>query len=256
MIRRAVALLFAITLSTLLPAATALAADLLIAVSSNFLATATELADAFEKQSGTRVRISSGSTGKLYAQIIHGAPYSLFLAANAREPQRLEAEGYVVKGSRFTYASGQLVLWSLDPQLLKQNPGQRVGSGRFKSITLANPATAPYGAAAQQVLERLQLRPGGYRLLRAENVTQAYQYVATGSSELGFIAYSQLLSGHQQAVGSHWLVPQKYHSPIHQQAVLLKRAADNDAARAFMAFLQVRSSRALIERYGYRVAAP
>lgn len=230
------------------------ASELLIAVSSNFLATANELAAEFEAQSGHRLRISTGSTGKLYAQIIHGAPYDIFLAANAREPLRLEREGHVVKGSRFTYASGRLVLWSMDPELLKRGPEQLLGKGGFKSLTLANPHTAPYGAAGMQVLKQFNT-PRGYRLLRAENVTQAYQYVATGSSQLGFIAYSQLIAGKQQGQGSFWLVPSSYHAPIEQQAVLLKRAAGNPVARDFITFLTARSSHRLIKKYGYEVAA-
>lgn len=226
----------------------------LIAVASNFLKPAQQLALAYEQQSGQQVRISAGSTGKLYAQIVNGAPYSIFLAANAREPQRLEQEGRVLADSRFTYALGKLVLWSREPELLKAEPQALLHSGEFRSIALANPKTAPYGAAGEQVLNQLNPQHlGGWRLIRAENVGQAYQYTYTGAAQLGFIAWSQLLTSADPQLGSYWLVPQALYQPIRQQAVLLKSAADDAVARGFLQFLQSPVGQQMIRDYGYGI---
>lgn len=224
---------------------------LLIAVASNFLVPARAIAREFERDSGATVRISSGSTGRLYAQIVHGARYDIFLAANSREPQRLEKGGLVVDGSRFTYALGKLVLWSLDPKLLSGNPEQAVRAGGFKSIVFANPATAPYGEAGAQVLAALKTDTTSTQVLTAENVTQSFQYVGGGNAQLGFIAYSQLLAAGKDKTGSHWLVDQKFYSPIRQQGVWLKSAAGNAAAGKFLAFLRSKRGHDLIQRYGY-----
>lgn len=228
------------------------AADtVVIAVASNFLKPAQELAKAYEAKTGRSIQISAGSTGKLYAQIINGAPYAAFLAANAREPERLEKEGRIIPGTRFTYALGKLVLWSRDESLLKGNVEGLLSEGKFSSIALANPATAPYGAAGEQVLKHYnpQLQ-GGFRLIRAENVGQAYQYTYTGAATLGFIAWSQLLTSADPEMGSYWLVPQTLYDPIRQQAVLLK---DDAVARGFLAFLQSAEGHKMIQQYGYGI---
>ena len=226
----------------------------LIAVASNFRLPAKALVREYSTRTGHEVRISSGSTGKLYAQIINGAPYAIFLAANSREPARLEQEGKVVSGSRFTYALGKLVLWSSDAGLLVNDPQKLLQEGRFKSLALANPQTAPYGEAGMQVLDILN--PGGaghYQIIRAENVSQAFQYAATGATRMGFIAYSQLLTSREPDKGSHWLVPQHLYSPILQQAVLLKTAADNTVAKDFLQFIQSTEGQHMITTFGYGV---
>ncbi|MGD9000220.1 MAG: molybdate ABC transporter substrate-binding protein [Granulosicoccaceae bacterium] len=226
----------------------------LIAVASNFQLPAKALASEYQHRTGHEVRISSGSTGKLYAQIINGAPYAIFLAANRREPARLEQQGKVVDGSRFTYALGKLVLWSRDAGLLNHEPQQLLQEGRIKSIALANPQIAPYGEAGMQVLATFKANsPVGFRPIRAENVSQAFQYVATGATQTGFIAYSQLLTSPEPGKGSYWLVPQQLYDPIQQQAVLLKSAANNAVARDFLRFLQSAEGKALIASFGYGV---
>lgn len=249
--------MYATALALLCVAATSARADnsesTVMAVASNFLLPARELVKEYKKISGHELRISSGSTGKLYAQIVNGAPFAIFLAANSREPERLEKEDKIVKGSRFTYALGKLVLWSLDDKLLAQAPEKAVQAGKFDSLSLANPRTAPYGEAGQQVLTALHPGDSDFRLIRAENVTQAYQYVATGVTKVGFIAYSQLLTSSDPKQGSYWLVPQKFYTPIRQQGVLLKSAANNDIAKGFLKFLQSDKGREMISRYGYGV---
>ncbi len=223
------------------------AQEVRVAVASNFLAPAKALARAYETAEGVPVKLSSGSTGKLYAQIVNGAPFDIFLAANRREPERLEAEGGAVKGSRFTYALGRLVLWSADARLV-EDPRSVLEAGDYRRLALANPRTAPYGAAAVAVLEALGLRQKlDERLVYGENIAQAYQFVATGNAQLGFIARSQLPEGK----GSSWIVPEDLYPPIEQQAVLLQRAADKARARAFMEYLRGPEAGALVESFGY-----
>jgi len=228
----------------------ALADEVHVAVATNFAKTARALADAFSAETGHRVVLSAGSTGKLYAQIIHGAPFEVFLAADAERPQRLEAEGRAVAGSRFPYARGRLVLWSPDAGRIAGEDALLGDDFRF--LAIANPDLAPYGAAARDLLEQLGLWDGlQRRLVRGEDIGHAFQFVATGNAELGLVALSQV-SGRG---GSQWIVPPDRYAPIEQQAVLLEPGRDNGAARAFLDFLRSDPARAQIDRAGYGVPA-
>lgn len=235
-------------LALLSPAAVAAAAT--IAVAANFTAPAQRIAADFERHSGHKLKLSFGSTGKFYSQIVHGAPFDVLLAADAATPQRLLAEGRAVAGSGYTYALGRLVLWSAQPGLV-DGRGEVLRHGRYMRIAIANPKLAPYGAATQQVLQRLGLwvtvQP---KLVTGENIAQAYQFVATGNADLGFVARAQL-KGVAAPRGSQWQVPERLHDPIRQDAVLLARAADNAAARAFLDHLRSAAARAVIRDYGY-----
>lgn len=230
-------------------AASARAGTVHVAVATNFANTARELGEAFRAESGDEVVVSDGSTGRLYAQIVNGAPFEVFLSADAERASRLVAEGHAVEGTRFTYALGQLVLWSPDPQRVKDAGALH---GEFAHLAIANPELAPYGAAARETLTKLglweALQP---RLVRGEDVGQAYQFVATGHAELGFVARSQLIG----AGGSRWLVPADHHAPLEQQAVLLERGRGDDAARAFLRFLRGEAARARIAAAGYGLPA-
>lgn len=218
-----------------------------VAVAANFTEAAREIGARFARDTRHRAVFSFGSTGQLYTQISQGAPFDVYLAADRARPARAVDNGYAVPGSRFTYATGRLVLFSTDPDLVE---GERtLGEAHFTRIAIANPATAPYGAAAVEVLNRL----GVYdrladRLVRGNNVAQAYQFVETGNAELGFVALSQTAGGDG---GSRWLVPERLHAPIAQDAVLLKRGADNPAARDFLEFLKGPRARAVNNAYGY-----
>ncbi|GAB4357217.1 MAG: molybdate ABC transporter substrate-binding protein [Gammaproteobacteria bacterium] len=228
----------------------AVASILRIGVAANFAPVLQEMAEAFQQDTGHRVVLSSGSTGKLYAQIKHGAPYDLLFAADVERPQRLEAEGEGVPGTRFTYARGRLALWSRQPGRVDKE-GRVLLDKTVRRIALANPQTAPYGAAAQQVLERLGVWGRLHtRLVRGENIAQTYQFVASGNAEMGFVALSQLRAKGVLG-GSAWEVPESFHQPIEQQAILLKRAADKDAARAFLDFVRGERARQILRRYGY-----
>ena len=231
------------------------AADATVAVAANFAVPAEQLRQAFERGSRHRVRLVTGSTGTLYAQIVNGAPFDLFLAADRRRPAALVDGGWVAEDGRRTYALGRLVLWSADRDRLRGRDGPAVLSGdSYRRLAIANPRLAPYGAAAEQTLTALGLRDRvAARLVRAENVGQAFTFVVTGQAALGFVALSSIRA-HGEAggkPGSSWPVPARLHEPIAQDAVLLSRARDNAAARAFFAFLTDAEADETLRRFGY-----
>ncbi|NIP72254.1 MAG: molybdate ABC transporter substrate-binding protein [Gammaproteobacteria bacterium] len=224
-----------------------------VAVASNFRHTLRVLARDYESQGGSAVKVSSASTGKLYAQIRKGAPYDLFLAADTRRPAHLEADGLTVPGERFTYALGRLALWSPDPNLLDDGAGALKGT-RIERLAIANPKTAPYGEAARQALVRLELWPRyRRRVVRGENVSQAFQFAAARTVDAAFVALSQLCTSRYRDRGSLWEVPPGLYDPIEQQAALLNRAAANRDAREFLAFLRSPGAREILRAHGYRL---
>ena len=220
-----------------------------IAVAANFATAAKQVGEAFQQQSEYTVVISSGSTGKLFAQIEHGAPYDLFLAADSRRPRLLEQSGKAVRGSRFTYALGRLVLWSSRPGYVDES-GSILKKGDFKRLAIANPRLAPYGLAARQVMTRLgvweNLRG---RLVQGESIAQTFQFVASGNAALGFVALAQFRA--IGGTGSVWQVPKELYQPIRQQVVLLQRAKNSTAANAFWRYLQGSEAQTLIRSMGY-----
>jgi molybdate transport system substrate-binding protein len=222
--------------------------EIRIVVASNFSDTAKELVARFRSKTGHKLSLITGSTGKLYAQIIHGAPFDVFFAADARRPERLEQDGIAVPGSRFTYASGRLVLWSPKPGLVDAD-GSVLRSDRFHYLAIANPKLAPYGRAAEQLLRKLGLWTGlRGRMVRGENIGQAFGFVSSGNADLGLVAYSQVMSPNRRSEGSLWDVPASLYDPIEQQVVQLR---DNAASRAFMDFVKGDEARAIIRGYGY-----
>ncbi len=224
------------------------AAPLTVAAASNFAAPAAELAAAFAASGGPPVRLATGSSGKLYAQILAGAPFDALLSADQEKPAALAASGAGLADTRFTYAVGRLALYSFAPGAAVEGGRALRGSGR---LALANPRLAPYGRAAMETLEALGL--GGFparRMATGENVAQAWQFVASGNAPLGFVAFSQTLT--RPGRGAVWLVPERMHAPIRQDAIALARGAP--AARDFLAFLRSPAARRIIEAAGYRAA--
>ena len=239
-------------IAVLLAAGPARAGEALIAVATNFLAPAEALEEAFERESRHDVRLVSGSSGKLAAQVLQGAPFDAFLSADRERPALLVERGLAVPVSRFTYARGRLALWSRDPDRVGADGRKTLAAGDFDRLALANPKLAPYGAAAREVIARLGLTEAlAAKLVLGENVGQAHAMVATGNAELGFVALSGLAAPGAAAGGSHWVVPEDLHSPIRQDAVLLARAAPDGAAAEFLGFLQGEKARAIIARHGY-----
>lgn len=229
------------------------AAEVQVAVATNFFAPMKAIAAEFEKTTGHRAVLSSAATGKFYAQIQSGAPFDVFLAADDETPARLDKENATVAGSRFTYATGKLVLWSAKPDLVDAK-GEVLKSAKFAHIALAAPKLAPYGAAAVETLTRLgllaQLEP---RFVQGESIGQAFSFVSTGNAELGFVALSQVWENGKLRSGSAWIVPAELHGPIRQDAVLLARGKDNAAAAALMAYLKSDAAKAVIRSFGYDV---
>lgn len=245
--------LLAALIGVLAPAANAEVTQ--VAVASNFVTTAARIASAFEAaQPNHQVVLITASTGKHYAQIRNGAHFDLFFAADAERPALLEKEGRTVPGSRFTYAVGRLALWSPTEGLVDPK-GEVLRKGNFRRLAIASPKTAPYGAATQQVLEALGLWQGlEARVIRGEDVGQAYQFIVSRGAELGFVALAQLREPGNPPRGSHWEVPANLHQPIEQQAVFLKRAADNPAAVAFFEFARSQAARDIVKGFGYDLA--
>jgi molybdate transport system substrate-binding protein len=235
-----------------LAAAAVPADDILVAVAANFATTLDEIATAFAERTGKAITVVAGSTGKHYAQIRNGAPFDIFLGADIEHARRLEIEGLALEGSRFTYAHGVLVLWSPDGQLVDARATVLSG-GTFRHLAIANPDLAPYGAAAREAL--VELGHWGAlesRIVRGESIGQAFQFVASGAAQMGFVAQSQITEPDGgMRPGSLWTVPQELYTPIEQQAVLL---SELPAARTFVEFLAGDEARAIIQRRGYRLA--
>jgi molybdate transport system substrate-binding protein len=220
-----------------------------VAVAANFAGPLKKIAADFEQQHKTRVVISSGATGKFYAQIKSGAPFDVLLAADDQTPRRLEEEGFAVKGSRFTYAIGQLALWTARPNVRVNEQSLHDAKER---LAIANPKVAPYGRAAMEVVRQLKLEQAlTARLVQGESIAQAYQFVATGNAAFGFVALSQISEAGRVTSGSAWIIPSTMHQPIRQDAVLLKRAATNQAAGAFLQYLRSEPIQQMIQGYGY-----
>ncbi len=242
---------FILFLCVLLATKSLQAETLRIAVAANFTEVSKELAARFTQLSGHQTRLSYGSSGKLYAQIVHGAPYDVFLAADEMRPLQLVKQGLALETSRFTYARGRLVLWSAQSNLFKDGETMLRG-GNFQRLAIANPMTAPYGLAAQQVLQHLGLwQKLAARRVQGDSISQTFQFTATGNAELGLVALSQIRAWPKP--GTLWLVPEQYYRPLSQQAVLLKRGENSVAARAFMQFLQSGAVKQLIRAHGYIV---
>ena len=228
------------------------AGEVTVAVASNFLNPFKQLVPVFQKQSGHTVRTVSGSTGKLYAQILHGAPFEVFLAADSERPRLLEKNGQAVAETRFTYAQGKIILWSADPRRIPADGKSILHRRNFKHLALANPKTAPYGKAAYTTLKRLNLWESlSPAIVQGENIGQTFQFVATGNAEIGFVALSQIRDPRLKIQGSRWFVPEHLYDAIDQDAVLLTRGQSQPAAKALLQFLKSDKTRKMIQSYGY-----
>ncbi|HXR00250.1 MAG TPA: molybdate ABC transporter substrate-binding protein [Pseudomonas sp.] len=231
----------------------AFADEVQVAVAANFTAPIQAIAKDFEKDSGHKLVASFGATGQFYTQIKNGAPFEVFLAADDTTPARLESEGDIVQGSRFTYAVGTLALWSAKEGYV-DDKGQVLKDGKFEHLSIANPKAAPYGLAATQVLDKLGLTAATQpKIVEGQSIAQAYQFVQTGNAELGFVALSQVYKDGKLTAGSAWIVPANLHEPIKQDAVILNKGKDNAAAKALMEYLKGPKAAAVIKSYGYQL---
>ncbi len=245
-------------LGLLLTAAGALAAEVRVAVAANFAAPMKVIAAQFEQATGHRAVVSLGATGAFSAQITHGAPYEVLLAADAATPERLVRDGAADGATRFTYAVGRLVLWSADAARVDAQGAALRAPRAGERLAVANPKLAPYGAAARQAMERLGVAAlWRERQVQGENIAQTHQFVASGNAALGFVALSQVIApGGGFTSGSGWPVPETLHDPIRQDAVRLARGRANPAATALLQYLRSDAARAVIAAHGYGLAAP
>jgi len=223
------------------------------AVAANFTVPAQQIAALFEKETGNTVKLSFGSSGKFYSQIKEGAPFDVFLAADEKNPKLLEQEGLAVANSRFVYALGKLVLWSAKPGFV-DDKGAVLNKGSYNKLSYADPKLAPYGLAAQETLQKLELWDKVQsQLVTGESITQTYQFAATGNAELAFIALSQVTKDGKVTEGSWWLVPENLYTPIKQSAIQLSSAKDKKASQAFLSFLKSEKAAAIIRSFGYEL---
>ena len=221
-------------------------------MAANFIDAAREIASLFEEECGHTTIISYGSTGKLYAQIEHGAPFHVFLSADRARAVKAEEEGLAEVGSHFVYALGRLVLWSLKPDRFEHGE-EFLNQSELAHLAIANPKTAPYGLAARQTMQHLDLQQKlTPKLVQGDSIAQTFQFVATGNADAGFVALAQI-RGWEGEPGTLWEIPADYHAPIEQAAVLLNKGGENPAAIDFLEFLRSDAAREVIERYGYGV---
>ncbi len=223
------------------------AAEVKVAAAANFTDAVKEIGALFEKASGHKAVFSFGPTGGLYNQITQAAPFEVFLSADDTTPAKALKEGFGVEGTSYTYATGKLVLFSKTEGLKLGE--QALKDGKFQKLAIANPKTAPYGTAAVETMQKFGVYDAlKSKIVEGNNIAQAFQFVDTGNAEVGFVAFSQVAL---KPSGSRWVVPANLHKTIAQDAVLLKTGANNEAAKAFLAFLKGPEARKVIEKYGY-----
>lgn len=225
-----------------------------VAVAANFYKPLQVLAKDYQQTSSDQVELSVGSTGKLYAQIVNGAPFDIFLAADQRRPQKLVQANIAVAQSEFTYAKGRLIFWSKQPNLIDGSQ-QYLKTAKFHKLAIANPKAAPYGAASVETLKKLGLyNKLKDKIVYGQNIAQTYSYVSYGNVKQGFVALSQVYRNGKMVAGSGWIVPNHYYHAIRQDAVLLTKSADNQAAKKFLAYLQSPKAKQIIHSFGYDIS--
>ena len=230
-----------------------LADEAQVAVAANFAEPIKAIAAVLKKTTGHTIQITLGATGKLYAQIANGAPFDVLLAANSDTPTQLEKDGLAQPGSRFTYATGKLVLWSADTAKV-DGKGEVLKTTGLRKVAYANPKVAPYGAASVEVMDKLGLTATlAPKLVQGESIGQAFTFAYTGNADAGFVALSQVLEGGKLKSGSMWVIPQNLYTPIQQDAVVLQRGANNPATQALVKLLKSPNIKDLIRSYGYGI---
>ena len=222
------------------------------AVATNFYNPFMDIVKQFEVYSGHEVNIISGSTGKLYAQIMNGAPFDIFLSADSLRPKFLIQNGKAISGTQFTYAFGKIILWSPDSNLILNNLELTFLKQTFSHLAIANPITAPYGKAAYQVLKKIgQWDKLKSVIVRGENIGQTYHFIFSQNAELGFVSLSQVLDPQQKTKGKYLDIPIEYYDPIKQDVVVLSKGEKNSGALDLWQFLKSPQAKRIIKEYGY-----
>jgi molybdate transport system substrate-binding protein len=228
------------------------AGEVKVAVAANFTDAIKEIGAAFEKATGHKPVFSLGASGQLYTQITQAAPFEVFLSADQERPKKAVEDGFAVKDSLFTYATGKIVLFSKNKDLVKG--AETLKGDGFTKIAIASPQTAPYGAAAIEAMKKLGVYDAfSAKIVQGNNIAQTYQFVDTGNAEIGFVALSQVIG---KDIGSQWIVPAELYSVIAQDAVLLKTGENSEAAKAFLAFLKGSEAKAVKAKFGYGEGTP
>ncbi len=249
-IKQSVVLIILISFFTSISWTNSNAETITIAVASNFSVPMKEIVAQFEKESGHQVKIASASSGKSAAQIINGAPFYAFFSADQSKVLAIESMGLVVDGTRFTYAVGTLALWSAQTDL---DVLTLLKKGQFNKLAIANSKLAPYGLAAEQVLEKLELTAATQgKWVKGESIAQTFQFVSTANAQLGLVALSQIMVKGKISKGSAWVVPEQLHQPIQQDAVLLHKGKNSQATLALLQFVQSQKARSILQSFGYR----
>lgn len=224
-----------------------------VAAASDLTFAMNEIAAQFQKETGCTIRLSLGSSGNFLTQIENGAPFDVFFAADISYPKKLESGGLADPGSTYLYAVGKIVLWTRnDSHLDASREFDVLRDPAVKKISIANPAHAPYGRAAEEALRKVGMYEAVKdRLVLGENISQAAQFVESGNAQVGIVALSLAVSPEMKDKGRYWIVPENLHAPIEQGAVVVRAAANPHGARQLLEFIQRPATSALLERYGF-----
>src|SRR5580704_3806214 len=232
----------------------ATAQEITVAAAADMSAALPQLADAYAKKTGQAVKLSFGASGNLTNQIRNGAPFDVFFSADEEYPRQLIAEGLALKDTLYRYAVGRLVLWvpgdsALD---LSELGMKALLDPSVKRISIANPATAPYGRAAEAALRHFGIYDQvSSRLVLGENVSQAAQFVESGNAQAGLIALSHALAPAMKDKGRYWEVPLSAYPTLNQAAVVLSKSKRQDADRKFLEFMRSPDATSVLVRYGF-----
>ncbi len=237
------------------------AQDLRIAAASDLQAVMPQAVERFQQQTGQRVAVTFGSSGNFMSQIQNGAPFDLFFSADEAYPEQLERGGLAEPGSRYVYGIGRIVVWVRKDSRLDVGRGLRLLTDeRVRKVAIANPEHAPYGRAAVAALEHEGLAAAVTpKFVLGENISQAAQFVQSGNAEVGIIALSLALSQNLKSLGDYWTVPDTFHPPLRQAAIIVRASPRKDAARRFLAFLRQPDISQLMQASGFALpprAAP
>lgn len=231
----------------------ATANELTIAAASDLNFAFKELVGAFERQTGTHVRLTLGSSGNFFAQIQNGAPYDLYFSADIAYPRKLDEAGLAVSGSLYKYAVGRIVLWVPNGSTVDVQQGlTALLDPSVRKIAIANPKHAPYGRAAVAAMEHFKVYDRvKEKMVLGENISQAAQFVESGACETGIIALALALAPSMKAAGAYWDIPIDAHPPLEQGAVILKSSKNHDMARLFLEFVKGPQGQEVMKRYGF-----
>jgi molybdate transport system substrate-binding protein len=235
----------------------AAAQEITVAAAADMSAALPELVSAYTKETGQAVKLSFGASGNLTNQIRNGAPFDLFFSADQDYPQQLIKEELAAKDTLYRYAVGRLVMWvpNDSPLDLSKLGIKALLDPSVKKISIANPATAPYGRAAAAALRHFEIYDQvSSRLVVGENISQAAQFVESGNAQAGLIALSHALAPAMKDKGRYWVVPLEAYPTLNQAVVVLSKSKQQDAARKFLEFLRSPEANSLLTKYGFSLS--